>query len=97
MSKEETVNQSSQRRLPGGDETQAGQRGRKEIWISRKGKGSHFRKKKKKSEQIIEVKWTCFTLNGYMDDSYAARIPLFAISSPMTDIANQPQHFPYSA
>lgn len=32
-----------------------------------------------------------------MDDSYAARIPLFAISSPMTDIANQPQHFPYSA
>lgn len=29
-----------------------------------------------------------------MDDSYAARIPLFAISSPMTDIANQPQHFP---
>lgn len=32
-----------------------------------------------------------------MDDSYAARIPLFAISSPMTDIANQLQHFSYSA
>lgn len=54
-------------------------------------------KKKKKSGQIIDVKWTCFTLNGYMDDKYAARISLFAISSPMTDIANQPQHFSYSA
>ena len=32
-----------------------------------------------------------------MDDRHAARIPLFAISSPMTDIANQPQHFSYSA
>lgn len=65
------------------------------MYISREDKGSNSRKRERKAS--IESKWTFSTLNGYMDGRYAACIPLFAISSPVAHIANQPQHFSYCA